>query len=74
MLKYKGGGCVTKKYFYNTKTHRLHIYGYCRESKSLPFNTMFFDTYDEALAYDGRAVGLCKNCQRKENNMKEGSK
>ena len=74
MSNRKGGECMEKKYFYNTKTHRLHIWGYCRESKALPFNMKFFDTYDEALAFDGRAVGLCKNCQKKENNMKEVSK
>jgi len=65
---------MEKKYFYNMKTHKLHIRGYCRESKTLPFNMKFFNTYDEALAFDGRAVGLCKNCQKKENNMKEVSK
>jgi len=65
---------MEKKYFYNKKTRRLHIFGCCRESKALPFNTVFFATYDEALAYDGRAVGLCKNCQRKENSKKEGLK
>jgi len=55
---------LTEKYFYNTKTHRLHIVGYCRESKMLPYNVKFFETEDEALAYDGRAVGLCKLCQK----------
>ena len=62
---------MERKYFYNLNTHRLHIFGYCRESNSVPFNTKYFATYDDALAYDGRAVGLCKNCQRKENRMKE---
>lgn len=55
---------MAEKYFYNTKTHRLHIVGYCRESKMLPYNVKFFETEDEALAYDGRAVGLCKLCQK----------
>lgn len=58
---------MKKKYFYNDKTHRLHIWGYCRESKIQPYDIRFFDTYDEALAYDGRAVGLCKLCQKKDN-------
>ena len=62
---------MEKKYFYNAKTHRLHIWGYCRESKPKPYDIRYFDTYDEALAYDGRAVGLCKLCQNKENKMKE---
>lgn len=65
---------MEKKYFYNIKTHRLHIYGYCRESKMLPYNVRFFETENEALAFDGRAVGLCKICQKKreqkESNVK----
>ena len=62
---------MDKKFFYFFLTHRLHISGYCRESKKLPFDTIFFDTYDEALAYDARAVGMCKLCQKKENQKKE---
>ena len=57
---------MEKKYFYNDKTHRLHIFGYCKVSKILPDYTKFFATYDEALAYDGRSVGLCKNCKKVE--------
>ena len=59
---------MEKKYFYNDKTHRLHILGYCKVSKTLPDHTRFFATYDEALAHDGRSVGLCKDCQKVENN------
>ena len=62
---------MDKKFFYNNRTHRLHISGYCRESKRLPFDTIFFDTYDEALAYDARAVGMCKLCQKKENSPRK---
>ncbi len=57
---------MQKKYFLNTKTGKLHISGYCRESGQIPIHVVWFDTYDEALAYDGRAVGFCKNCQKKE--------
>ena len=55
---------MNEAYFYNPRTHRLHIRGYCKESKLLPYGVLFFKSEDEALAYDGRAVGLCKNCQR----------
>lgn len=58
---------MEKKYFYNEKTHRLHIYGYCKVSRILPDHTRFFDTYDEALAYDGRSVGMCEDCKKAEN-------
>ena len=51
-------------FLYNAKAHTLHIKGYCRFTKGhtdyLPFSTE-----DEALAYDGRAVGMCKLCSKK---------
>ena len=41
-----------KQYFYNERTHRLHIKGYCKESKILPYHVRWFDTYDEARNYE----------------------
>lgn len=61
-----------KQYFYNERTHRLHIKGYCKESKMLPYHVRLFDTYDEALAFDGRCVGLCKACAKHENKLQKG--
>lgn len=29
-----------KQYFYNERTHRLHIKGYCKESKMLPYHVL----------------------------------
>lgn len=57
------------KYFYNERTHRLHIEGYCKDSKILPFHVRFFESEDEALAFDGRAVGMCKICQKKKEKL-----
>ena len=54
-----------KKYVYNTDTGKLHIVGYCQGSKNPPYHAKYFDTEDEALAYDGRAVSMCKRCMRK---------
>ena len=51
------------QFFYNEKTHCLHIVGHCRESKCLPYNVRFFDSEKDALAYDGRSVRMCKMCQ-----------
>ena len=65
---------VKGKFFYNERTHRLHISGYCKESKPLPYHVRFFDTEDEAMAFDGRAVGLCKNCQKKREKRTEETK
>lgn len=53
------------KYLYNTKTGKLHIKGYCCHTKGNCKEYKEFDTESEALAYDGRAVGLCKICERK---------
>ena len=53
------------QYFYNENTHRLHIKGLCKESERLPYHVRFFSSYDEALEFDGRAVGLCKICNKK---------
>lgn len=55
------------KYVYNKNTHTLHIEGYCVHAKRSPSDShlLYFDTEDEALAYDGRAVGLCKLCRKK---------
>lgn len=57
------------QYFYNENTHRLHIKGLCKESKLLPYHVRFFSSYDEALAFDGRAVGLCKICGKKSEQL-----
>lgn len=63
---------MNERYFYNTRTHRLHIEGYCRESKLKPYDIKFFSSENEVLAYDGRAVGMCKLCLReREKRMKK---
>lgn len=56
---------MEKKYLYNASTGKLHIVGYCQASKYTPYNAKYFNTEDEALAYDGRAVSMCKICMRK---------
>lgn len=54
---------MKEKYLYNSKTHTLHIKGYCMHTKGNR-GYISFDREDEALAYDGRAVGMCKICLR----------
>lgn len=53
------------KYLYNKDTGKLHIKGYCQYTKYGLEHFEEFDTEAEALSYDGRAVGLCKICERK---------
>ena len=57
-----------KKYFLNTETNTLHIEGFCpatHDGMKDQGNYKSFRSEDEALAYGGRAVGLCKRCQKK---------
>ena len=54
-----------KKYFYNEKTNKLHIFKACQYSKTLPYKIKWFDTYDEALKYGVSALSMCKFCQKK---------
>lgn len=65
----KGGDNM--KYMYNPKTNRLHIEGYCCHTKGQKTEYIPFDSEDEALAYDGRSVGMCKLCQRERNKRME---
>lgn len=55
-------------FLYNEKTHTLHIKGYCQHTKGKT-DYIQFNSENEALAYDGRAVGVCKICQKKREKM-----
>lgn len=59
-------------FLYNRKTGKLHIKGFCHDAMS-EVGYLLFKSEDEALAHDGRAVGMCKRCMKKrEQKMKEG--
>ena len=63
---------MSNKYLYNPQTHTLHITGYCTHAKVARQEYIPFDTEDDAIAYDGRAVGMCKLCQKaREKKMEE---
>lgn len=60
------------EYLYNIKTRKLHIKGFCPHTKGSYSEYIKFNTESEAVAYDGRAVGLCKICEKKrEENLKK---
>jgi len=60
------------RFLYNSKTNKLHIRDHCTHSKGDCPKYIFFETEDEALAYGGRAVGMCKICQKeREKRMEE---
>lgn len=55
-----------KVYVYNTRTHTLHIEGFCCHTpKGMRCENDYksFETEDEAIAFAGRALGMCKLCQ-----------
>ena len=52
-------------FLYNPKRHTLHIKGLCPHSKGSCPDYIAFDSEDDALAYDGHSVGMCKLCQKK---------
>ncbi len=54
---------MEKQFLYNPKTRKLHIKGCCQHTKGNCPDYLVFNSEDEALAYDGRAVGMCKLCQ-----------
>ena len=61
-----------EKFLYNAKRNKLHIKGYCQHTSGLCADYISFDTENEAMAFDGRAVSMCKLCQKKrEQIMKE---
>ena len=62
------------KYLYNKDTGKLHIKGYCRYTKYALTHFEEFDTESEALAFDGRAVSMCKECERKRENTTSNQK
>ena len=60
-------------FLYNAKSHTLHIKGYCHITKGKTYYIPF-ETEDEALAYDGRAVGLCRICLKEREKRMENKK
>lgn len=60
----KGDALLPEKFIYNRDTNKLHIEGYCCHTKRLLTNKIEFNNENDALAYDGRAVSLCKLCQK----------
>ena len=57
-------------YLYNTKTGKLHIKGFCIHTKGSSTGFKEFKSESEALAYDGRAVGMCKHCEKARDSQK----
>lgn len=65
---------MKEKYLYNPKRHTLHIKGYCMHTKGGCSDYIPFDSEDEALAYDGRSVGMCKSCLKEREKRMEALK
>ena len=63
---------IEKMYFVNKSTNKMHIRGFCRHSKLPPDKLEFFDTENEALAFGGRAIGMCKLCMKERERRMKG--
>lgn len=63
-----------KQFFLNMKKGKLHITGYCKESKIKPYDIQYFDSEDEALAVMGRAMSVCKVCSKKRDKLLQVAK
>lgn len=65
----------TRPYIYNSRTHTLHIEGFCPYTfPGMHYGEAHkrFASEDEAVAFDGRAVSMCKKCQKKRDQMING--
>ena len=58
-----------EEYLYNRKTDTLHIRGYCQHTRGLCTDYIAFATED-----DGRAIGMCKLCQKKREQIMKANK
>ena len=58
-------------YWINIRTNRLHIDGFCSQSKIKPSETKQFKSESDALMYSGGHLLMCKNCQKKRDKMIE---
>ena len=64
---------MREKYLYNPGTHTLHIVGYCCHTNGIKPEYKPFNTENEALAYDGRGVRMCKTRQKEREKRMEGT-
>lgn len=63
---------MRKPYIYNTKTHTLHIEGFCHctfEGMSYGSEYKCFSTENDAVTFDGRTVSMCKLCMKKRDKI-----
>lgn len=66
---------MREKYLYNPGSHTLHIVGYCHHTKGIKPGYIPFNTQDEAVAYDGCSVHMCKTCQKeRDKRIRENDK
>lgn len=62
-------------YLLNRTTGKLHIKGCCYNSRIVIYNSIEFDTEDDARRYAGNSLSWCKICERKrEQILKERNK
>ncbi len=57
------------EYLYNEKTGTLHIKGFCCHTKGNCQEFKNFNSYNDALAYDGDSIRMCKTCEKKKEKL-----
>ena len=63
---------MKQPYVYNLRTHTLHIQGFCPHTfVGMNYGNEYkcFATEDAAMAFDGRAVSMCKKCLHKRDQI-----
>ena len=63
-----------KKYILNKNTGTLHIENYCVHAKKSLFNSVAFETEQEAMQHEGRHVKWCKLCEKKKEEILQTQK
>lgn len=46
----------------NRKTHVMHIFGFCQQTKPREIPIRLFDTREELEEYAGRPLRMCRSC------------
>lgn len=63
------------KYILNANTGALHIADFCYQTKVSMAKPKIFETEEEAYAYGGKFIHMCKLCEReKEKRLREAMK
>ena len=55
---------LVKYFVLGPRSNSIHIYGCCRQTRARSVPIRLFDSPEEVMAYAGRPLQLCKQCQK----------